>query len=97
MRSAAIAATLQGRHGAAVSGVRFVLATKVLGAVSAKEPDRSKTGAPSRQLSAEEARQVDDAARRLADHGLATSFRRLLTKDLLARGERRAYAASEQS
>jgi hypothetical protein len=40
---------------------------------------------------------VDDAAARLADHGLATSFRRLLTKDLLARGERRASAASEQS
>jgi len=96
LRSAAIAATLQERHGAAVSGVRFVLATQPPGAVSAKKPDRSKTGVPPRQLSAEEARQVDDAARHLADHGLATAFRRLLTKDLLARGERRASAASEQ-
>jgi hypothetical protein len=96
LRSAAIAATLRERHGSAVSGVRFVLATTTPGA-AASEPRHSRTGVSSRQLSAEEARQVDDAAARLADHGLATSFRRLLTKDLLARGERRASAASEQS
>ena len=96
LRSAAIAAALQERHGSAVSGVRFVLATKAP-RVAAPEPNHSRPSVSSRQLSAEEARQVDDAARRLADHGLATSFRRLLTKDLLARGERRASAASEQS
>jgi len=86
---------LQERHAAAVSAVRFVLGSKVAGAPAA--PTRSRFDAPSRQLSAEEARQVDDAARRLADHGLAASFTRLLTKDLLARGERRVSAASEPS
>jgi hypothetical protein len=96
LRSAAIAATLRERHGSAVSGVRFVLATTAPGA-AVPDPHHSRTPVSSRQLSAEEARQVDDAARRLADHGLATSLRRLLTKDLLARGERRASAASEQS
>lgn len=97
LRAAAIAASLGERHGSAVSGLRFGLAKTAPGAVSAKGPSRSKTGVPSRQLSAEEARQVDDAARRLADYGLAASFRRLLTKDLLARGERSPSAASEQS
>lgn len=96
LRSAAIAAALQERHGSKVSGVRFVLATKVPSA-AIPEANHSKPSVPSRQLSAEEARQVDDAARRLADHGFATSFKRLLTKDLLARGDRRASAASEQS
>ena len=96
LRGAAIAAALHERHGSAVDGVRFVLATAALGA-PAPEPPHSRTPAPSRQLSAEEALQVDDAARRLADPGLAASFRRLLTKDLLARGERRSSAASEQT
>jgi hypothetical protein len=96
LRSAAITATLQERHGSRVHGVRFVLATKTPGAAAA-EPRHPKPSVSSRQLSAEEARQVDDAARRLVDHGFATSFTRLLTKDLLARGDRRASAASEQS
>ncbi len=45
----------------------------------------------------EEARLVDAAAARLPDPALASSLKRLLTKDLLARGGRRAPAASEQS
>ena len=97
LRSAAIATTLRERHGSAVNAVRFVLATTAPGVAPAKEPTHSRTVVPLRQLSAEEARQVDDAARRLADHGLAASFRRLLTKDLLARGERRSSAASEHT
>jgi hypothetical protein len=96
LRSASIVSALQERHGPAVSAVRFVLATKTAGAAR-KAPARSGSSIASRQLSAEEARQVDDAARRLADHGLAASFKRLLTKDLLARGERRVSAASEPS
>jgi len=96
LRGASIASRLQERHGAAVSAVRFVLGTNVAAGRLAA-PARSRSDAPSRQLSAEEARQVDDAARRLADHGLAASFTRLLTKDLLARGERRVSAASEPS
>ena len=96
LRSTSIASALQARHGTAVSAVRFVLATKVAGAAPAVSA-RSASRIPSERLSAEEARQVDDAARRLADHGLAASFKRLLTKDLLARGERRVSAASEPS
>lgn len=95
LRAAAIAAALRERHGAAVDGVRFVLAAAP--GAPAREPARIRTTVPARQLSAEEAQQVDDAARCLADHGLAASFRRLLTKDLLARGERRSSAASEPS
>ena len=95
LRGASIANRLQKRHAGAVSAVRFVLGSNVAGAPTA--PVRSRFDAASRQLSAEEARQVDDAARRLADHGLAASFTRLLTKDLLARGERRVSAASEPS
>ena len=95
LRSAAISSALRERHGAAVDGVRFVLATAAPSAAPVA-PAQSRTTVPSRQLSAEEARQVDDAARRLADHGLAASFRRLLTKDLLARGERGSSAASER-
>jgi hypothetical protein len=95
LRSAAISTALCERHGATVDGVRFVLATAGPSAAPVT-PAHSRTSVPSRQLSAEEARQVDDAARRLADHGLAASFRRLLTKDLLARGERGSSAASER-
>jgi len=96
LRSAAITAKLHERHGSALGDVRFVLATAAPSAPS-RDPAQSRTIVPSRQLSAEEARQVDDAARRLADHGLAASFRRLLTKDLLARGERGSSAASEHT
>ena len=96
LRSAAIAAALHERYGTAVDDVRFALATAAP-SVGAHEPTQSRTTVASRQLSAEEARQVDDAARRLAHHGLAVSFRRLLTKDLLARGERRSSAASEHT
>jgi len=96
LRTAAITAKLHERHGSALDGVRFVLATAAPSAPPL-DPAQSRTTVPSRQLSAEEARQVDDAARRLADHGLAASFRRLLTKDLLARGERGSSAASEHT
>lgn len=97
LRSAAISSALHERHGAAVGGVRFVLATAAPSAAPIAPAQSRTTTVPSRQLSAEEARQVDDAARRLADHGLAASFRRLLTKDLLARGERGSSAASERT
>jgi hypothetical protein len=97
LRSAAITARLHERHGSALDGVRFVLATGAAPGAPPPDPAQSRTTVPSRQLNAEEAREVDDAARRLADHGLAASFRRLLTKDLLARGERGSSAASEHT
>jgi hypothetical protein len=96
LRSESVAAAIRQRHGSAVSRVRFVLATKIAGTETSVSIERTPR-VTSRTLSAEEARQVDDAARRLADDGLAASFKRLLTKDLLARGERRVSAASEQS
>lgn len=97
LRVGAIAARLHERHGSAVNNVRFLLAVTAPGG-PAVEPARSETSIPARRrLSAEEARQVDDAARRLTDEGLAASLKRLLTKDLLARGERRSSVASEPS
>ena len=97
LRAGAIAAQLHERHGSAVNGVRFVLAVTATGRASV-EPTKSVTSIPARRrLTAEEARQVDDAARRLTDDGLAASLKRLLTKDLLARGERRSSVASEPS
>ena len=56
-------------------------------------PAREGTPPPRRRLNAEETRLVDAAAARLPDPALASSLKRLLTKDLLARG---APAASEQ-
>ena len=97
LRAGAIAALLHERHGSVVNGVRFALATTAP-AGPAIQPAHFKTPIPARRrLTAEEARQVDDAARRLTDDGLAASLKRLLTKDLLARGERRSSVASEPS
>src|SRR4029453_6178940 len=88
LRSAAISSALHERHGAAVDGVRFVLATAASSAAPIAPAQSRTTTVPSRQLSAEEARQVDDAARRLAGHGLAPSVGRLLPKDLRGGGAR---------
>jgi len=97
LRAGAIAARLHERHGSAVNGVRFLLAATAAGH-PAVAPAQSEIAIPARRrLSAEEVRQVDDAARRLTDDGLAASLKRLLTKDLLARGERRSSVASEPS
>jgi hypothetical protein len=97
LRSAAIVAALRKRHGSAVTGVRFALGSGPGDADVAALPEREGTAAPRRRLNAEEARLVDAAAARLPDPALASSLTRLLTKDLLARGGRRAPAASEQS
>ena len=96
LRSAAIVAALRKRHGSAVSGVRFALGRSHGDDPVAAGPAHAGTEAPRRRLSAEEARIVDAAAGQLPDPALASSLKRLLTKDLLARGERRAPAASEQ-
>jgi hypothetical protein len=96
LRSAAIVAALRKRHGSAVIGVRFALGTGRGDADAAARPARAGTEAPQRCLTVEEARLVDAAAGQVPDPALASSLKRLLTKDLLARGERRAPAASEQ-
>ena len=96
LRSAAIVAALRKRHGSAVIGVRFALGSGRGDADAAARPARAGTEAPQRRLTVEEARLVDAAAGQVPDPALASSLKRLLTKDLLARGEGRAPAASEQ-
>jgi hypothetical protein len=96
LRSAAIVAALRKRHGSAVIAVRFALGSGRGDADIAAGSARARTAAPQRRLTVEEARLVDAAAGQVADPELASSLKRLLTKDLLARGERRAPAASEQ-
>ena len=95
LRSAAIVAALRKRHGSAVTGVRFALGSGRGDADTATRPARAGTEVPQRRLTVEEARLVDAAAGQVPDPVLASSLKRLLTKDLLARGERRAPAASE--
>lgn len=96
LRSAAIVAALRKRHGSAVIAVRFALGSGRGDADVAAGPARTRTEAPQRRLTFEEARLVDAAAGQVPDPALASALKRLLTKDLLARGERRAPAASEQ-
>lgn len=96
LRSAAIVAALRKRHGSAVIAVRFALGSGRGDADVDAGPARARTEAPQRRLTVEEARIVDAAAGQVPDPALASSLKRLLTKDLLARGERRAPAASEQ-
>jgi len=96
LRSAAIVAALRKRHGPAVIGVRFALGSGRGDAGVAAGTARPRTEAPERRLTVEEARLVDAAAGQVRDPALASSLKRLLTKDLLARGKRRAPAASEQ-
>lgn len=95
LRSAAIVAALRKRHGPAVTGVRFALGSGRGDADTATRPARAGTEVPQRRLTVEEARLVDAAAGQVPDPALVSSLKRLLTKDLLARGERRAPAASE--
>jgi hypothetical protein len=101
LRSAAIVAALRKRHGSAVIAVRFALGSGRGDADVAARPARTEAPqrrltVPERRLTVEEARIVDAAAGQVSDPALASSLKRLLTKDLLARGERRAPAASEQ-
>jgi hypothetical protein len=110
LRSAAIVAALRKRHGSAVIGVRFALGNgrgdadvSVGSARAGTESPRRRLPVPERGLTVsergltvEEARLVDAAAGQIPDPVLASSLKRLLTKDFLARGERPAAAASEQ-
>jgi len=103
LRSAAIVAALRKRHGSAVIEVRFALgsgrddADVATGSARAgTEAPQGRLTAPERRLTVEEARLVDAAAGQVHDLALKSALKRLLTKDLLARGERPAPAASEQ-
>ena len=96
LRSAAIVAALRKRHGSAVTGVRCALGSRRRDADVGAAPARAGSKEPRRHLTVEETRIVDAAAGQVPDPALASSLRRLLTKDLLARGERSAPAAPEQ-
>ncbi len=104
LRGAIIAATLAKRHGPAITAVRFVMGMNrggmnrgmAPGGVDRSEEGRTRRVAAPRRLTDEEQSLVEAAAQRVADPEVASSIRHLLTKDLLARGERRAPAASEQ-
>ena len=96
LRSADIVAAVRKRHGSAVTAVRFALGSGAGDGGVIPVPAGDGTRAPRRRLSAEEARLVEAAAARLHDPTLASSLKRLLTKDLLARGGGTVPAASEQ-
>jgi Dna[CI] antecedent DciA-like protein len=99
LRGAIIAAALAERHGPAVTAVRFVMGVArgaAPGGVDRRDDSTTRRRATPRRLTDEEHRLVEAAAQRVADPEVASSLRHLLTRDLLARGERRAPAASEQ-
>lgn len=98
LRTAAIVTALRKRHGSAVLDVRFTLGndhhnTEV---AASRQPARANVEGAQRHLTLAEARLVDAAAGQVLDPALASALKRLVTKDLLARGERSAPAASEQ-
>ncbi len=83
LRSSELLAAVQASHGSGVSSLRFSLGT-----VPATEPRsvfaRRGPAVPP-ELAPEEARLVDAMVAPVSDRALATSLRRLLTKDLLTR------------
>ncbi|PYM49615.1 MAG: hypothetical protein DME16_08385 [Candidatus Rokuibacteriota bacterium] len=93
LRAGTIAAALAARHGAAVTAVRVTMGA----AVAPASDEVSREGrAISRSLTDAERGIVEATARPIADPVVASSLRRLLTKDLLARGKSGIPVASEQ-
>jgi len=93
LRAGTIAAALAARHGAAVTAVRVTMGA----AVAPASNEVSREGrAISRSLTDAERGIVEATARPIADPVVASSLRRLLTKDLLARGQSGVPVASEQ-
>jgi hypothetical protein len=82
LRSGEFLASLQARFGAAVKSLRFGLGRVPAEAASATAPRRSR---PAPRLGPEDTRSIDALVTSLADPALAGSFRRLITKDFLAR------------
>jgi hypothetical protein len=93
LRAGTIAAALAVRHGAAVTAVRVTMGAAL--APASDEVSREGRGI-SRSLTEVERGLVEATTRPIADPVVASSLRRLLTKDLLARGRSRVPAASEQ-
>jgi hypothetical protein len=94
LRAGTIAAALAVRHGAAVTAVRVTMGAAV--APASDEVPREGRGI-SRSLTEVERGLVEATTRPIVDPVVASSLRRLLTKDLLARGRSRVPAAPEQS
>lgn len=93
LRSGTIVAALGERHGTAVTAVRVTMGA-AFAQTSPEVPRESGTAA--RRLTDAERGLVEATARPIADPVVASSLRRLLTKDLLARGGSRVHAAPEQ-
>lgn len=93
LRAGTIAAALAARHGAAVTTVRVTMGAAF--APASAELSREARATP-RSLTDAERGLVEATTRPIADPVVASSLRRLLTKDLLARGGSRVPAASEQ-
>jgi hypothetical protein len=82
LRSAALLANLQARFGPAVTSLRLGLGSVRADAEPVTAPRRSRS---TPRLAPEDISSIDALAASLADPALADSFRRLLTKDFLAR------------
>jgi len=83
LRSGSLLAALQARYGSAVTSLRFALGSVAAGPGPA--PPRRRHPEPQTELGPVEARLVESIVAPVADPELATSIRRLVTKDLLAR------------
>lgn len=88
MRSAELLDRVRARHGSAVTALRFSLgaAPPVPPAAPRPQPPRPSP------LTAEDKRSVDSLTSSLSDPALASTLRRLVTKDLTARRRREAVA-----
>lgn len=94
LRGSELLAALRARHGSAVTSLRFTLGIVPAGP-SPVMPRRRPS--PQARLSHEEARLIETMVAPVADPALATSLRRLLTKDLLARRPRGASPRLDDS
>jgi hypothetical protein len=92
MRAGEILEALARRHGRSVLSLRFVLGAVPTRPSAATKP---RSGAAA-QLSAEDAREIEQATTALGDPALVAALRRLLTKDRLARRQRSAASTAEK-
>jgi hypothetical protein len=83
LRSGSVLAAVQARYGSAVTSLRFALGPVATDPSPA--PSRRRRPEPRTELGPAEARLVESVVAPVADPELATSIRRLVTKDLLAR------------
>jgi hypothetical protein len=91
LRSGELLGGIQARHGRAITALRFALGT-----IPAAAPAAVSRRPRSETLNADDTSSVDALASPITDPALATSVRRVLTKDFLARRRRAASSARRQ-